>query len=1334
MKEIMQTPWNIAGRLILLALLAVTNSALATLTVTTANQTGAASTYPFTPSWTVSTNASLIAGLAPSSTVGNFNVEPPNPGARNVNSLTFTTDLTINTALTGTSTTTTNTYVTCGNGSGSGSVLVYTLPASTNGYNLTNVTVFSGWADRGRDAQAYTLLYSTAADPASFIVLTNVSYNPTIAASSASVNRAIVADSAGGVIAFNVAAVKFVFSVPTVENGYAGYAAITVGGTVAASVATPALRVTTSTQTGASPFTPSYTAETPNLIAGMAPTLSPGNFTLETAGGTNVLTDGLIGVSGTVATFATCGGAGGSGSSLIYTLTNVVNGTDVTNIVLYSGWGDGGRDGQYYNVSYSTVSAPSTYNFITRVYLNPTGTSGAVANRVALSMNDGSALASAVGTIKFDFAGPPSSGSFDNGYQGFSEIIIQGKDTAAPPPPPSPILAQDALPGYAETFVGDQISFTAAYSTTPPISLQWQQVTTSPVGTNNINAGVVNTTNGGVVTSTLTLNNLQLTDSGSYRLKADNGTNNGASPTFTTPAPLVISTNPAPVNNVVMQSSGESGLGPISLVNSSTNFYATWGVNTNNDLILGFPTDGSGNPGTATAGPGNYGLSQANGDPTVLADGSIGYINYWVNVGASPALVTCGSSTATPGTAMTYFLNTIAATNGFDLTNIVVYGGWGDSGRNEQKYQIQYSTVAAPGTFINLGTFDYNPNNPNGNQSATRVSLVPGTGANFAQNVAAVKFNWGLQGSPPKNGYEGYSEIVIAGIVSTGTKPSLTNDVILTADDVQGSTLTLAAGFSGATGYQWQKNGTNISGANSPTLVLNNLQLSDTATNGGYKLIASNGAGSTATRECAVTVNPTPAAAGNVVIAFAHQTSDADSFTPTWGTSDFALSLISGMFPSSQGAGNFNDPDVNPASQNLAGGVTVLTDGGYGAIVDGGPHPAFATCGNAAGQFVSYTLSPSTYGYTITNILISSGWNDSGRDDEWATILYSTYENPTTFIPLAVVTNKPVVNNKSVTRAILTAPSGVLASNVYAIYVDFTTPPGVENGYVGISQINVYGTPSTGSTIPIVVTTENQNTDTPSWVIETPNLIGGKLPSSTGPGAFAGGFNGELVTEGLPALTDGTFGPAGFGTTNFATCGGAFGAGQSVTYASAGWNLTNIVVYSGWTNPDRDGQFYNIYYTTLSAPSTPVLLQMVSFNPVVGSGPQANRVQLSPANGSVVLATNVYSVTFDFSPQTGGLDNGYSGYAEIVLQGDSLAPPTPPIVHAAGISGGNFIVTGTGGTPNRGYTWLTTTNVSMPLSNWVVGGAGVLDNSGAFSNAIPVNSSNRAAFYRLRMP
>jgi hypothetical protein len=202
-------------------LLFLVSPALASLTVTTDNQQGA---LPFTPSWTP-TSASLIAGLSPSSFAGNFSEEG---GGRNVNSLTAGGSLTVSQVPGGGGETCSSDYVTCGDGSGAGSNIVYTLPASTNGYNLTNITVYGGWTDNGRDQQAYTVYYATAASPSVFIALTSVNYDPANPGSVACATRVGIADSAGGVLASNVVALKFDFTNPNSKNGYCGYAAITV--------------------------------------------------------------------------------------------------------------------------------------------------------------------------------------------------------------------------------------------------------------------------------------------------------------------------------------------------------------------------------------------------------------------------------------------------------------------------------------------------------------------------------------------------------------------------------------------------------------------------------------------------------------------------------------------------------------------------------------------------------------------------------------------------------------------------------------------------------------------------------------------------------------------------------------------------------------------------------------------------------------------------------------------------------------------------------------------------------------------------------------------------
>jgi hypothetical protein len=101
----------------------------------------------------------------------------------------------------------------------------------------------------------------------------------------------------------------------------------------------------------------------------------------------------------------------------------------------------------------------------------------------------------------------------------------------------------------------------------------------------------------------------------------------------------------------------------------------------------------------------------------------------------------------------------------------VVYGGWGDAGRDQQAYTVYYSTIAAPTTFISLGSVNYLPANPSGVQCATRATLVPANGV-LATNVAAGKFDFTTPAG--ENGYEGYSEIDVFGapVVST-TSPSL---------------------------------------------------------------------------------------------------------------------------------------------------------------------------------------------------------------------------------------------------------------------------------------------------------------------------------------------------------------------------------------------------------------------------------------------------------------------------------------------------------------------------------------------------------------------------------
>ena len=474
-------------------------------------------------------------------------------------------------------------------------------------------------------------------------------------------------------------------------------------------------------------LTPAWALSPGSMIYGQAPGSTNGNFDLETFGGgrnVNALTAGDTltislpgGVTGT--NYVTCGNGSGAGSSVIYMLTNSsAGGYSLTNITVYGGWKDAGRDQQAYTVYYSQLAAPSTFKLLGSVNYNPPNAANVPsATRATLTAASG-VLATNVAAVKFDFASPAS----ENGYCGYAEIGLFGV-------PVSPVVAINTLPVTAADVVGSQVSFTAAFTAASPLAYQWQK----------ISGGVTNSIFGATNT-TLALTNLQLTDTASYQLRATNAFGVAVS----SASSLIVSSVPAAVNNIITAYAAQTGLG-----SALTNFTTTW-IITPGSLIAGQ------SPGSIGAGNfSQYGAGVVAG----LTDGSFGWLNYWPGIGSSPTEVTCGTVAGGAGQSVTYTLT--GATSGYTLTNITVYGGWGDAGRDQQAYTIYYSKVAAPATFIALGSANYNPANPSGVQSATRATFTPVNGV-LATNVAAVKFDFTTPA--PENGYCGYSEIDLYGM------------------------------------------------------------------------------------------------------------------------------------------------------------------------------------------------------------------------------------------------------------------------------------------------------------------------------------------------------------------------------------------------------------------------------------------------------------------------------------------------------------------------------------------------------------------------------------------
>lgn len=109
----------------------------------------------------------------------------------------------------------------------------------------------------------------------------------------------------------------------------------------------------------------------------------------------------------------------------------------------------------------------------------------------------------------------------------------------------------------------------------------------------------------------------------------------------------------------------------------------------------------------------------------------------------------------------------------------------------------------------------------------------------------------------------------------------------------------------------------------------------------------------------------------------------------------------------------------------------------------------------------------------------------------------------------------------------------------------------------------------------------------------------------------------------------------------------------------------------------------------------------------------------APGTGNFSQVTILPAGYGTFNPSTGELTITSSGVLSV---GSSV------------VSGNNLILTGSGGKPGAGYTWLTSTNAAAPVSTWTTNTTGTFGASGSFSNAMTINHSENARFFRLRMP
>lgn len=299
---------------------------------------------------------------------------------------------------------------------------------------------------------------------------------------------------------------------------------------------------------------------------------------------------------------------------------------------------------------------------------------------------------------------------------------------------------------------------------------------------------------------------------------------------------------------------------------------------------------------------------------------------------------------------------------------------------------------------------------------------------------------------------------------------------------------------------------------------------------------------------------------------------------------------------------------------------------------------------------VTFNLSA---GYNLTNIEVISGWGDHNLGEQTFELLLST--NGGAFVSYGTFTNNTSVNTgfsgPGSWMTTLTDSSGVIATNVTAIQFIFTNPDTSNGaGSVGTSQA---GDGSVGGTVIHEIQAfgtfyANLNTN-PTTLVATYLTNGASasyFDSFVTPNLILAGQSSLASAAADPSSLNGTFSVAGLNDGSAAANGNltyyavAPGSGSimpntAVFQLTAGYNITNIQVISGWSDHNLGEQSFQVLLSIAGGVYTNLgtFVNNASIAPGT-TGPGSWMTTITSSTGTI--ATNVTGIQFVFSnPDTG---------------------------------------------------------------------------------------------------
>jgi PKD repeat protein len=745
-------------------------------------------------------------------------------------------------------------------------------------------------------------------------------------------------------------------------------------------------------------------------------------------------------------------------------------------------------------------------------------------------------------------------------------------------------------------YVGSTVTFSASFAGTPPITNQWE------VDTGN---GFVPLT--GATNTTLTLSNLQLTNSGNYELFASNPAGSSNS----TPITLTVSdfpTNSLGINVQFTGSWGSSGNVPTQTGS------AVIGVDADVWNAVSNPTGGT-SPAGLARGTNLVLFDTGNITTPITMDYVADYVFDGAAYGFSNPFIAAGSPYAH---LMTGYMGVMGAdTNTITLRHLVpgIYDLYFYvDGRSDGQGRVDVFS-ANNQTGVVCG--------PNNNS----YSLTPGV--NYVHLTPTVTTNGVLNIGFYGNAGDG--EGLLNGFQLNGpdTNISLTLSVDTSCDsplnDYVGRTVIFSAAFAGSPepSLQWEvDNGSGyvlISGATNSVLTLTNLQ---TANSGSYELFATNAFGglNSSPLTLYVTTLPSPLA---INVQF-----DGTTYTGSHATPQVGGAVIGG-------GSDYWNPVSNPnpagANTNLIFGSLVLSDANdYGTPMS-----------------LTYTGASQDYNNGTNSPFYGSG---------------SPAEN---LMQASLVT----LNSNTATVTMHGVPAGV-----YDLYLYSSASSSQQQIVTRFSANDSYDTSGPNDANNVLTLETN-------YVHLTPMVTANGLLTIS----FAGRADGQGNLNGVQLS----------------------GPGATLVAPAANFSGTPTNIYATQSVSFTDYSFGNI----------------TSWHWNFGDGNTLNTNASASVNHAYALPGS-YTVTLIVTGVGVSATNAQTGY--IVVNS------TPAFGNTL-LSGGDLILSGTGGIAGNQYRILTATNLTQPLASWTPVATNVFAPDGSYSYTQSF-LTNAASFFRLVTP